>query len=68
MREVLRDLNKRAVSEGTGISYSRLRKYAAAQINELTKEEREDIAAYLSYLATIVIEGDKNEKTKLSDT
>lgn len=67
MREVIRDLNKRAVSEGTGISYSRLRKYAAAQIEELTREEREAIARYLSELSAIV-KGDKDEKTKLSDS
>lgn len=67
MREVIRDLNKRAVSEGTGISYSRLRKYAAAQIQELTKEEREAIARYLSELSSIV-KGDINEETKLSDS
>ena len=62
MREVIRDLNKRAVSEGTGISYSRLRKYAAAQIQELTREERESIAKYLSDLSAIV-KGESDEKT-----
>lgn len=67
MREVLRDLNKRAVSEGTGISYSRLRKFAAAQINELTEEEKESIARYLSNLSSIV-KGDCNEETKLSNS
>ena len=67
MREVIRDLNKRAVSEGTGISYSRLRKYAAAQIKELTKDEREAIAAYLFELS-VIIKGEKNEETKLSNS
>ena len=67
MREVIRDLNKRAVAEGTGISYSRLRKYAAAQIQELTKEERESIAQYLSNLSSIV-KGEHNEETKLSNS
>lgn len=67
MREIIRDLNKRAVSEGTGISYSRLRKYAAAQIKELTREERESIAEYLSNLSAIV-KGDIDEKTELSDS
>lgn len=67
MREVIRDLNKRAVAEGTGISYSRLRKYAAAQIQELTKEERERIAQYLSNLSSI-IKGEYNEETKLSNS
>lgn len=67
MREVIRDLNKRAVAEGTGISYSRLRKYAAAQIQELTKEEMESIANYLMRLSTL-IKGECNEETKLSDS
>ena len=67
MREVIRNLNKRAVAEGTGISYSRLRKYAAAQIQELTRDERESIAEYLSQLSSIV-KGDYNEETKLSNS
>lgn len=67
MREVIRNLNKRAVAEGTGISYSRLRKYAAAQIQELTRDERESIAEYLSRLSSIV-KGDYNEETKLSNS
>jgi len=68
MREVIRNLNKRAVSEGTGISYSRLRKYAAAQIDELTKEERDAISAYLSNLSAIVKGDFSNVETKLPNS
>ncbi len=60
MREVLQELNKRAVAEYTGISYSRLRKYAAAQIKELTIEERDAILDYLLELSS-KIKGDNNE-------
>lgn len=64
MREVLQELNKRAVAQYTGISYSRLRKYASAQIKELTEEEREAIIRYLLELSS-KIKGDNNDKTEL---
>lgn len=67
MREILKDLNKRAVADGTGISYTRLRKYTAAQVQELTDEEKEKIAEYLMTLSNI-IKGEYNDKTKLSDS
>lgn len=64
MREVIKNLNKRAISDDTGISYSRLRKYAARQIKELTKEEKQAIAEYLETLSAIV-KGECNDETKL---
>lgn len=53
MREAIQDLNKRTLAEGTGISYSRLRKYSAGLINELTEEEKEKIYKYLLSLSSI---------------
>ena len=51
MRNVIKDLNKATLAEATGISYSRLRKYASGVVNELTPEEREIIYKYLLSLA-----------------
>lgn len=64
MREIIKDLNKRALAEGTGISYSRLRKYAASEVKDLTKEEREKIYDYLISLSDI-FKGDSNDSSKL---
>lgn len=51
MRDAVRQLNKRAVADATGVSYGRLRKYASGIINELTAEEMEKIHTYLLMLA-----------------
>lgn len=51
MREVIKNLNKRTVAEATGISYSRLRKYSAGILKDLTDEEREKIYNYLINIA-----------------
>lgn len=39
MREAIKNLNKRSIAEGTGISYSRLRKYASGELNSLSQNE-----------------------------
>lgn len=51
MRDIIKDLNKATLAEATGISYSRLRKYASGAVNELTLEERELIYKYLLSIA-----------------
>mgnify|MGYP002512514662 CR=1 FL=1 len=51
MRDIIKDLNKATLAEATGISYSRLRKYASGAVNELTSEERELIYKYLLSIA-----------------
>lgn len=47
MRDILKDLNKHSLSKATGISYSRLRKYASNQVKNLTPEEKSSIYHYL---------------------
>lgn len=51
MREVIQSLNKASLALATGVSYSRLRKYASGILNALTAEEREKIRNYLLSLA-----------------
>lgn len=51
MREILRNLNKASLAAATGISYSRLRKYASGILNTLTDEECQKICDYLYSLA-----------------
>lgn len=51
MREAVKDLNKHSLAEATGISYSKLRKYATGLVKELTPEEREKIYIYLESVA-----------------
>lgn len=51
MRNVIKNLNKATLSEATGISYSRLRKYASGAIGELTPEEKYMIYKYLLAIA-----------------
>lgn len=68
MREIIKNLNKRALADGTGISYSRLRKYAASQINELTQEEKDLIYNYLQSLSSVFKGENKNDKTELWDS
>ncbi len=51
MREAVKDLNKHSLAEATGISYSKLRKYATGIVKDLTVEEREKIYLYLLEVA-----------------
>lgn len=51
MREAVKDLNKHSLAEATGISYSKLRKYATGIVKDLTLEEREKIYLYLLEVA-----------------
>ena len=51
MREVIQSLNKASLATATGISYSRLRKYASGLLNSLTEDERKKIREYLILLA-----------------
>lgn len=64
MKEVINKLNKHSLAEATGISYSRLRKYSAGAVAELTNEERRKIYEYLVNIAKIFeMENDNNERT-----
>lgn len=58
-REIVCELNKHSVANSTGISYNRLRKYAAGIIRSLTNEEYHLIALYLLQLSKD-IEGQEN--------
>lgn len=51
MREVIQSLNKASLASATGVSYSRLRKYASGTLSSLTDEERKKIREYLLLLA-----------------
>lgn len=51
MREVVQNLNKSTLAEATGISYSRLRKFASGVVKELTQTEKEAIYLYLISIA-----------------
>ena len=51
MRDIIRDLNKHSLADATGISYSRLRKYATGLVKDLTPEEREKIQIYFVKVA-----------------
>lgn len=51
MLEVIKNLNKAALARATGISYSRLRKFASGSINSLTDEEIMKIRIFLLALA-----------------
>ena len=59
MRDAIKDLNKHTLAEATGISYSKLRKYATGIVKDLTPEEREKIYLYLLEVA---------ERFKVGDT
>lgn len=57
MREVIKNLNKRSLAERTGISYSRLRKYASNELKSLSQEEIMLIYNYLIELSqTFILE------------
>lgn len=51
MRDAIKDLNKHTLAEATGISYSKLRKYATGLVKNLTPEERDKIYIYLVEVA-----------------
>ena len=51
MKDIINTLNKHSLATATGISYSRLRKYSAGAIAELTEEERRKIYEYLLSIA-----------------
>ena len=51
MREIIQNLNKRALAEATNISYRRLRSYSAGTLQKLTDEEKEKIYLYLIDIA-----------------
>lgn len=47
MRKIISTLNKKSIADATGISYSKLRKYASGEIDKLTDEEIQRIYEYL---------------------
>lgn len=51
MRDAIKNLNKQTLATATGISYSRLRKYATGIVKDLTPEEQEKIYIYLLSVA-----------------
>lgn len=51
MREIIAELNKSTLAGATGISYSRLRKFSAGVVKELTPEEKKAIYLYLINIA-----------------
>lgn len=51
MKDIINTLNKHSLATATGISYSRLRKYSAGAVAELTEEERRKIYEYLLSIA-----------------
>lgn len=51
MKEVIQNLNKRALADATGISYRRLRSYSSGVLNKLTDEEIKKIHEYLMSIA-----------------
>ena len=59
MREVIQSLNKKSLSDATGIPHSRLRKFASNQIKKLSPEEIELIYQYLIKLSQVF--GGSNE-------
>lgn len=59
MREVIQSLNKKSLSDATGIPYNRLRKFASNQIKKLSPEEIELIYQYLIKLSQVF--GGSNE-------
>ena len=62
MKEKIKELNKKSLADSTGISYARLRKFAAGQIKELTSEEIELIHNYLIESAEIFTEAHDDSK------
>lgn len=61
MREAVKNLNKRSLADATGISYSRLRKYASGELNSLSQNEIILIHEFLIKLAKIFIIQEVND-------
>lgn len=59
MRDIIKLINKQSLAATTGISYSRLRKFAAGQLKTLTAAEILEIHEYLLALAGCFEEGEK---------
>lgn len=53
MREIIQNLNKRALAEATGISYRRLRSYSSGVLATLTPDEIKKIHEYLISIADL---------------
>lgn len=72
VRDVVKSLNKHSLSNATGISYSKLRKFAAGAVDTLTPDEYEMIMVYLYELIDICKEtnsrGDLNNGTRRMET
>lgn len=51
MKEIIQNLNKRALADATGISYRRLRSYSSGVLEKLTDEEIQKIREYLLSIA-----------------
>lgn len=62
MKDKIKELNKKSLADATGISYGRLRKFAAGQIKELTSEEIKAIYDYLIDSAKIFTEVQNDSK------
>ena len=56
MKDRIKELNKKSLADATGISYARLRKFAAGQVKELTSHEIELIHNYLIQLSEVFME------------
>ena len=51
MREIIQNLNKHTLADATGISYSKLRKFSAGIVKDLTAAEKKAIYDYLINIA-----------------
>jgi hypothetical protein len=51
MREIIQNLNKHTLADATGISYSKLRKFSAGIVKDLTDAEKKAIYDYLINIA-----------------
>ena len=51
MREIIQNLNKHTFADATGISYSKLRKFSAGIVKDLTDAEKKAIYDYLINIA-----------------
>lgn len=67
MRQTIQNINKRALAEATGISYSKLRKYASGSVQELTDTEKRAIYSYLISIAQIFNKTENNSAINEGD-
>ena len=66
MRDAIKNLNKRSLADGTGISYSRLRKYASGELNNLSQNEIILIHNFLIKMSEIfVVQEVENDREQL---